>query len=93
MTSTDYRLKQAKLSTGRSNKTSEFDALTIWYRYICGESPISIHEYFSKLSFSGLKKICYNVTLKHLPNTKDELYNKLINYHSQEKSCEGLETR
>lgn len=93
MTSTDYRLKQAKLSTGRSNKTSEFDALTIRYRYICGESPISIHKDFSKLSLSGLKKICYNATWKHLPNTKDELYNKLINYHSQEKSCEGLETR
>lgn len=93
MSSDEYKNKQSALSSGRSKKTTELDALTIRYRYLCGESPSSISLCYPKLSLSGLKKICYNCSWKHLPNTKDELYNMLINYQSHDKSCEGLETR
>lgn len=42
---------------------------------------------------SGLKKICKNYSWKHLPYTKKELYNMLINYQSKKEFLEGLETR
>ena len=83
--SEEYRNKQSKLSSGRSNKTSELDALNIRYRYLCGEKPRFILKDFPKLTSSGLKKICQNVTWKHLPNTKEELYNMLINYQTNQE--------
>lgn len=89
----EYRQKQSKLSQGRSKKTTEFDALNIRYRYLCGESIPSIHKDYNKLSESGLKKICKNYSWKHLPYTKKELYNMLINYQSKKEFLEGLETR
>lgn len=88
-----YRKKQSELSRGRSKKTSELDAITIRYRFLCGERPDKIILDFPKLSLSGLKKICYNYSWNHLPNNKDDLYNMLINYQSKEESLEGLETR
>ena len=89
----EYRQKQSKLSQGRSKKTTEFDALNIRYRYLCGESIPSIHKDYNKLSESGLKKICKNYSWKYLPYTKKELYNMLINYQSKKEFLEGLETR
>lgn len=80
MKSDEYREKQRKLSTGRSIKTTELDAINIRYRYLCGDKPADIHKIYTKLSLSGLKKICYNNSWKHLPNTKEDLYNMLINY-------------
>lgn len=85
MRSDEYRTKQSISSRGRSLKTSEFDALTIRYRYLCGEKPINIHVDFPKLSLSGLKKICYCSSWKHLPNSKEKLYNMLINYQSNQE--------
>ena len=78
----EYRNKQSILSSGRSLKTTEYDALSIRYRYLCGEKPRLILKDYPKLTDSGLKKICYNITWKHLPNTKEELYNMLINYQT-----------
>lgn len=89
----EYRKKQSELSKGRSNKTSEFDALNIRYRYLLGENVSVILKDYPQLTKSGLSKICYNLTWKHLPNTKEELYNMLINYQTKEESLEGLETR
>lgn len=82
MRSDEYRKKQAELSRGRSNKTSEIDAVTIRYRFLCGEKPRFILKDYPNLTDSGLKKICYCASWKHLPNTKEELYNMLINYQS-----------
>lgn len=93
MQSEEYRHKQSLFSQGRSKKTSELDAITIRYRYLCGEKPRFILKDYPKLTNSGLLKICHNTTWKHLPNTKEELYNMLINYQSKEESLEGLETR
>ena len=78
----EYRQKQSELSRGRSNKTTELDAITIRYRYLSGEKPIDIHKDFPKLSLSGLKKICYGSSWGHLPMDVKELYNMLINYQS-----------
>ena len=85
MKSDEYREKQRKLSTGRSIKTTELDAINIRYRYLCGDKPADIHKIYTKLSLSGLKKICYNNSWKHLPNTKEDLYNMLINYQHKQK--------
>lgn len=83
MRTEEYRMKQSKLSSGRSTKTREIDAVMIRYRYLCGERPALIHADFPLLSISGLKKICYNNSWNHLPNTKEELHNMIINYQSQ----------
>ena len=83
MRTDEYRKKQSELSRGRSKKTTEFDAITIRYRYLCGESPNAIICDFPLLSLSGLKKICYCSSWKHLPNTKEELYTMIINYQTQ----------
>lgn len=90
----EYRQKQSMLSRGRSRiGTTEKDAINIRYRYLCGHSPVDISKDYPKISLSALKKICYATTWKHLPNTKEELYNMLINYQSKEESLEGLETK
>nr|DAN24130.1 MAG TPA: intron associated endonuclease [Caudoviricetes sp.] len=81
--SEEYRKKQSLASQGRSNKISELDAITIRYRYLCGEKPRFILKDYPKLSDSGLKKICHCNSWKHLPNTKEELYNMLINYQTK----------
>lgn len=69
------------------------DAINIKYRYLCGESAKHINIDYNKLSLSGLKKICYGTTYSYLPKDKETLYNMLINYQSDEKLLEGLETR
>ena len=80
--SEEYRKKQSLLSQGRSNKTTERDAVTIRLRYLNGERPVDIHKDFPKLSISGVKKICQFVTWKHIPNNVNDLKNMLINYQS-----------
>lgn len=58
-----------------------------------GEKVSIILKDYPKLTKSGISKICYNMSWKHLPNTKEEIHNMLINYHTKEESLEGLETR
>lgn len=91
--SKEYLDKHFKCLREARRKVSEIDAINIRYRYLCSESPSEILKDYSILSIHGLSKICRNESWKHLPNTKEELHDMLINYQTKEESLEGLETR
>lgn len=75
--------KQMRGENNRNAKFTEYDAIQIRIRYLKGEIPSKIHKDYQNTSLSGLKKICYGSSWKHIPKDLKELENMLINYQCQ----------
>ncbi len=78
---------------GKRGKISVLDAVHIKYQYACGERVKDISKNFPNLTDNYVGKVCYGSTFSYLPKDKCQLHDMLINYQSDEKLLEGLETR
>lgn len=78
---------------GKRGKISVIDAVRIKYQYACGKKVKDIVKHYPNLTANYIGKICYGSTFSYLPRDKACLHDMLINYQSDEKLLEGLETR